>query len=173
MDHAYAHCALLVRENDKDRFLANLFVPATQRPHVFALHAFAFEIARIRELVSEPMPGEIRHQWWREALEGEARGGASANPVAAALIDTVDRFDLSRAALVTLIDARGFDLYDSPMPDLASLEDYGKNTTSVLFRLAGEILASRANSADHRLDAAARSTGLAYAFTGLIRAFPL
>ena len=175
LERAYTHCALLVQDNDKDRFLANLFVPATERPHVYALHAFSFEIARIRELVSEPMPGEIRHQWWRDALEGEARGGASANPVAAALIDTVDRFDLSRAALIALIDARGFDLYDSPMPDLSSLEGYGKNTSSVLFRLAGEILrgAPTARSPDPRVDAAAESAGLAYAFTGLIRAFAM
>ena len=83
---------------------------------------------------------EIRHQWWRDALEADARGSLSANPVAAALADTIERFNLSRPALVALIDARGFDLYDSPMPDLPSLEAYCKNTSSVLFAMAAEML---------------------------------
>jgi phytoene synthase len=189
LERAYAYCELLLRENDKDRFLADLFLPASRRGHIHALQAFSFEIAHIRELVSEPMPGEIRHQWWRDALEGNARGGVSTNPVAAALVDTVDRFALSRSVLVALIDARGFDLYDSPMPDLPSLEAYCKNTSSVLFEMAGEILAdgsektsagareARANppattGAASRLSVAAERAGFAYAFTGLIRAFP-
>ena len=189
LERAYAHCELLLREQDKDRFLADLFIPAARRRHIHALHAFSFEIARIRELVSEPMPGEIRHQWWRDALEGHgARGDVSANPVAAALIDTVDRFNLSRPALVALIDARSFDLYDSPMPDLLSLEAYCKNTSSVLFAMAAEMLtdatqtlgahsqAARDDAAPRigsspLIAAAAEPAGLAYAFTGLIRAF--
>ncbi|MGC1579743.1 MAG: phytoene/squalene synthase family protein [Beijerinckiaceae bacterium] len=190
LERAYAHCELLLRENDKDRFLADLFIPAARRRHIHALHAFSLEIARIRELVSEPMPGEIRHQWWRDAIEGDARGGVSANPVAAALIDTIVRFNLSRRSLVALIDARGFDLYDSPMADLPSLEAYCKNTSSVLFSMAGEILADASETLDAPspvarddtaavigsaplIAAAAEPAGLAYAFTGLIRAFPL
>lgn len=189
LERAYAHCELLLRENDKDRFLADLFIPAARRRHIHALHAFSLEIARIRELVSEPMPGEIRHQWWRDAIEGDARGGVSANPVAAALIDTIVRFNLPRRSLVALIDARGFDLYDSPMPDLPSLEAYCSNTSSVLFVMAGEILADASETLDAPsgvarddaaavigsapLIAAAEPAGLAYAFTGLIRAFPL
>jgi len=190
LERAYAHCELLLRENDKDRFLADLFIPAARRRHIHALHAFSFEIARVRELVSEPMPGEIRPQWWRDALEGDARGGVSANPVAAALIDTIIRFSLSRRSLVSLIDARGFDLYDSPMPDLPSLQAYCENTSSVLFAMATEILADASETLDAPSEvarddaaavigaapliaAAALPAGLAYAFTGLIRAFPL
>ncbi len=43
--------------------------------------------------------GELRLQWWRDLIEGEARGEASANPVAVALIDTVERHDVSRGTL--------------------------------------------------------------------------
>ena len=59
LERAYAHCELLLRENDKDRFLADLFIPAARRRHIHALHAFSLEIARIRELVSEPMPARF------------------------------------------------------------------------------------------------------------------
>ena len=64
---------------DRDRYLADLFAPADARPHLFALHAFNVEIARVRGKVSEPMPGEIRLQWWREHLRGE-HGGSRWRP---------------------------------------------------------------------------------------------
>ena len=103
---AYAHCEALLRDHDKDRYLANLFLPASARPHVAALHAFSLEVARVRDAIHEPMAGELRHQWWRDALSGRARGDAAAHPVAAALIDTVERFRLDRETLIGLIDAR-------------------------------------------------------------------
>src|SRR5229473_1633803 len=89
MQDAYAHCEARVRAADKDRYLAGLFAPAAARRHLFALYAFGCEIARVREAAREPLPGEIRLQWWRDALGGEARGEVLANPVAAALINTV------------------------------------------------------------------------------------
>jgi 15-cis-phytoene synthase len=69
MDTA-AFCENLVREQDPDRYFATLFAPAERRPGLFALYAFNIEIAKIREAVSEPIPGEIRLSWWREMLEG-------------------------------------------------------------------------------------------------------
>ena len=127
---AYAYAATLLREGDPDRFFAALFAPADKRPHLHALYAFSLEIARIRDSVSEALPGEIRLQWWRDALQGEARGDVMANPVAAALDDTVVRFRLPRQALVNLVDARVGDLYDDPIPTLNDLEGYCGETSS-------------------------------------------
>jgi 15-cis-phytoene synthase len=166
---AYSACEALVRDNDPDRYFATLFAPADKRPHIFALYAFNLEVARVREAVSEPMPGELRLQWWRDALQGEARGDVRANPVAAALDDTIVRVRLPRSALVDLVDARVFDLYDDPMPTRADLEGYCGETSSVLIRLASLILAE---GADPGAADAAGHAGVAYAITGLLRAFP-
>jgi 15-cis-phytoene synthase len=168
-DFAYAHCESLVREGDPDRYWASVFAPADKRPHLHAIHAFNFEIARVRDAVREAMVGEIRLQWWRDALQGEARGDVRANPVAAALDDTIVKFRLPRQALVTLIDARIFDLYDDPMPSLNDLEGYCGETSSSLIQLASIVLMDGTDpgSAD-----AAGHAGVAYAMTGLLRAFP-
>jgi phytoene synthase len=166
---AYAHCEALVRDGDPDRFFASLYAPADKRSHLFALYAFSLEMARVREAVSEPMLGDIRLQWWRDTLQGEARGDVRANPVAAALDDTIVRFRLPRAALVDLIDARVFDLYDDPMPTMADLEGYCGETSSVLIRLAGLVLAGGADPGG--ADAAGHA-GVAYGLTGLLRSFP-
>src|SRR5215813_4531200 len=115
MDDAYTFCEALVRAADKDRYLASLFAPAAARQHLHALYAFASEIARVRDAAREPLPGEIRLQWWRDALQGEGRGQVSANPLAAALLDTIARSALPMDRLMALIDAHAFDLYDDAM----------------------------------------------------------
>ena len=166
---AFSHCEALVREGDRDRYFATLFAPAETRPFLFALYAFSHEVARIRESVSDPMPGEIRLQWWRDALQGEARGNVRANPVAAALDEAIMRFRLPRQALVDLVDARSFDLYDDPMPTVGDLEGYAGETSSALIRLATLVLQE---GRDPGAADAAGHAGVAYAIAGLLRAFP-
>lgn len=165
----FTHCEALVREGDRDRYLATLFAPADKRPHLYALYAFSGEIARVRDSVSAPLPGELRLQWWRDALQGTAWGDARGNPVAAALLDTVERFRLPPQALIDLVDARVFDLYDDPMPTLNDLEGYCGETASALIRLAGIVLAEGADPGGAE---AAGHAGVAYGITGLLRAFP-
>lgn len=140
MNEAYQHCEALVRERDRDRFLANLFAPADKRPHLFALHAFDLEIAHIPDAVREPMAGEIRLQWWREALTGERVEEARANPVAAALIDTIKRHDLSVQEMTAMIDARQFDLLGAPMESREKLLEYADRLWGVPLALGAKIL---------------------------------
>jgi phytoene synthase len=166
---AYSHCETLVKEGDPDRFWATQFAPADKRPHLFALYAFNFEVARIRDSVREALVGEMRLQWWRDALQGEARGDVRANPVAAALDATIVKFRLPRQALVDLIDARVFDLYDDLLPTLNDLEGYCGETSSSLIRLGAMVLA---DGADPGAADAAGHAGVAYAVAGLLRAFP-
>lgn len=169
MAENYAHCEQLLRTHDRDRWLACMFAPAQARPRLHALYAFSLEIARVRETVSDPMPGEIRMQWWVDAIEGEARGDVRSHPVAAALIDTIRAFSLPRTAFTDLVEARRFDLYDEPMGDLKELETYCGRTASALFRLASIILAEGGEPGGAE---AAGYAGVAYALTGLLRSFP-
>jgi len=170
MQDVHAYCEMLVRTADKDRYLAGLFAPAAARQHLYALYAFASEIARVREAAREPLPGEIRLQWWRDALEGEGRGEVSANPVAVALLDAIARCALPTARLLALIDAHGFDLYDDAMPSLADLDAYAEHTCGALFALAAQILGG-ADGADV-IVAAARPAGIAYGVAQRLRTFP-
>jgi 15-cis-phytoene synthase len=167
MSDPFAHCEEVVREADKDRFLATLFAPANRRPALMALYAFNAEIARVRDAIRDPMAGEVRLQWWRDAIERPGSGEARANPIASTLLDTVVRFRLPVAELLDLIEARSFDLYDDPMPTLAALDAYADKTSSTLIGLACRLLDPQAE-----LPAAIRHAGRAYALTGLLRAFP-
>ena len=166
---AFRHCEELVRVGDPDRYLATLFAPAAFRPHLFALTAFSLTVARVREAAGNPMAGEIRLQWWRDALQGEARGDVKANPVAAALDDAIVTRRLGRQPFIDLIDARVFDLYDDPMPRVNDLEGYCGETASALIRLGALVLADGAEPGGA---AAAGHAGVAYGVTGLLRALP-
>jgi len=55
----------LVRRHDPDRFLTALFAPAGRQGALLTLYAFNHELARAREMVSEPPLALIRLQWWR------------------------------------------------------------------------------------------------------------
>src|SRR5262245_4253772 len=167
MSDPFAHCEQIVRDADKDRFLATLYAPANRRGPLFALYAFNAEVARVRDAITQPMAGEIRLQWWRDALERPGSGEARGNPVAAALLDSVIRFRLPVRSLVDLLEARSFDLYNDPMPTLAALEGYAEKTSSVLIDLAARILDRPPADV-----APSREAGVAYAITGLLRAFP-
>ncbi len=115
MPDALAYCADLVRAADHDRFIASLFAPARRRGPLHALYAFNSEVARVREAAREALPGEVRLQWWSEVVGGERRGEAQANPVAAALLATIESHGLAPARLIDLIEAHRFDLYDEPI----------------------------------------------------------
>lgn len=170
LEDSYRRAEAIVRDADRDRWLASLFVPADKRPHVLALIAFSGEIARVRDVIREPMPGEIRLQWWRDVLTGDARGEVQGHPIAAALLDTVRRFMLPKKPLLDLIDARTFDLYDDAMPTLQDLEGYAGETVSAVFQGAAMILCG---GEDPRSADASGHAGVAWAMTGLMRSLPI
>jgi len=170
MQDAAAYCEALVRAADRDRYLAALFAPAEHRGALHALYAFNLEVARVRELVHEPLAGEIRLQWWSDALGGGRRGEVEAHPVASALLAAIERYGLPVEPLAALIEARRFDLYDEPMATLADLEAYAERVSSSLIALAARILGG---GREGQIGALARHAGLAQAIAGLLKAFPV
>jgi len=165
---AAAYCADLVRSHDFARYASTLFVPAAVRRGLLALYAFNAEIARVRDQVSQPLPGEIRMQWWTDLLAGAGHGGVEGNPVAAELILAMRSFGLPAEPLSRLIDEHQFDLYNDPMPTLSALEGYVQETSSVLFALAAQVLAPPSPEIEH----VARHAGFAQGFTQVISELP-
>jgi phytoene synthase len=164
MQSNFEHCGSLVREADRDRFLATLFAPAQHRDGLFALYAFNAEIARVRDVAREPMPGEIRLQWWREVLSGERDGEASAHPVAAALQGMLKRYAIGPDRLIAIVDAHRFDLYDEPLATLDDLDNYAVLTQAAVFAIAADIL----GAAGLAVQMLTRHAGIAYAIAGVL-----
>jgi phytoene synthase len=161
-------CTDLVRTHDFARYAATLFVPAEKRRGLLALYAFNVEIARVREQVSQPLPGEIRLQWWTDMLAGAGHGGVEGNPVAAELLLAIRAFRLPVERLSRLIDEHQFDLYNDPMPTKAALEGYIDETSSALFSLAAAIAGQQSPEIEHL----ARHAGLAQGIAHVMAALP-
>src|ERR1700684_3634464 len=162
-------CTELVRTHDFTRYASTLFVPAAQRRALLALYAFNVEIFRVREQGSQPLPGEIRLQWWTDLLAGTGHGGVEANPVAAELLLATRDWHLPVERLSRLIDEHQFDLYNDPMPTVAALEGYINDTSSALFSLGARIAGSQSDEIKHL----ARHAGLAQGMAQVLAALPL
>ena len=165
------------RRADYDRYLTCLFAPPERREELFVLLAFNAEIARIRDLVREPMMGRIRLQWWRDAIEtlyGAEGTPLPAHPLAGLLATAIRTHGLSRVHFDALIDAREADLEEQPFASLADFTAYADSSSAPLLALFLEALGAAAWPEPGRAAAftAARHAGTAWALTGLLRAVP-
>jgi phytoene synthase len=133
-----------------------------------ALYAFNVEISRVREQVSQPLPGEMRLQWWNDMLAGTGHGGIEGNPVAAELQLVIQSRHLPVERLSRLIDEHQFDLYNDPMPTMAALESYLNDTASALFSLGAGIAGDQSDQIEHL----ARHAGLAQGIAQVMAALP-
>jgi phytoene synthase len=161
-------CTELVRSHDFTRYVSTLFVSAEQRRALLAIYAFNVEISRVREQVSQPLPGEIRLQWWTDMLAGEDQGGVEGNPVAAELKRAIRNWDLPVERLSRLIEEHQFDLYNDPMPSVAALESYINDTSSTLFSLGAGIAGWQSDEIEHLARHAGLAQGMAQVVSALL-----
>jgi NADH dehydrogenase [ubiquinone] 1 alpha subcomplex assembly factor 6 len=162
-------CGALVERHDRDRYLASLFAAEPEREALFALYAFNHEVAKTAEVVSEPMLGEIRLQWWREAIAGIYEGRPRHHEVVLPLAEAVAAKALPRELLERIVDARAFDLDPAPPANLETLRGYAEGSSTALLLLALHIL----GACDAASREAAEQLGPAWAYLGLLRALPL
>ena len=156
-----------VRQQDHDRYLTLVFAPETAREPLFALLAFNQELARIAERVSEPLLGEMRYTWWRDAVEAAAGGGPlPEHPVVDALAPLVSAGRLPPKDLLDLIEARRRDLDPKPFLSLPDLKRYAEETSGLPNRLVARLCGLEGASLG-----AAEDLGTAWGLLGHLRAF--
>jgi 15-cis-phytoene synthase len=162
--------AASARSGEPDRYLAALLAPPSAREPLLALAAFSSELARVPLLVTrEPAMGQIRLQWWRDALQAPHTGALSGNPIADAVRAAVQRYDLPTPLLIDLIDAREVDFGAQIMADDGALRTHLWNSEGVLFALAASILRRQPGADVHE---AAVAGGHAYGLARLLLGLP-
>lgn len=135
--------AEILRAHDPGRFQTTLFAPPPQRAALIALYAFDCEIGRVRHVVSQPMAGLIRLQWWRDALDGIAAGAPLQHPVVQGLHAAWPELAPARAELDRAIDARESELEGVPFATLGELEQHVAATGGSIARAAATACGSR------------------------------
>lgn len=75
-----------LRLKDNEKFLACMFAPEDLRDKIMAIFLFHNEIYDIPQIVSEPMVGKIKLQWWRDVIsEIKDKKPARPHPILQAL----------------------------------------------------------------------------------------
>jgi phytoene synthase len=162
--------AASARSGEPDRYLAALLAPPAARAHLLALAAFSSELARVPLAVTrEPAMGEIRLQWWRDALEAPHSATRTGNPIADAVRDAAHRCSLPAQLLLEVIDAREVDLAAHAMTDDDALRAYLWKSEGALFALAEGILGREPSVDEH---ATAFACGQAYGLARLLLGLP-
>lgn len=151
-------CADIVAKGDPDRFAAAMAAPVAARKVLFPLYAFNVEVARAPWVASEPMIGEMRLQWWRDALEEIASGKpVRKHEVTTPLSETLTP-DMA-TQLDALVAARRWDLYKDPFDDAAHFNAYLTETGGLLMWAAAKSLGAP-DSAEQDVNRFGASTAL-------------
>ncbi len=153
--------AELVRRHDPDRFLTALFAPPEKRDALLTLYAFNHELARAREVTSEPHMALIRLQWWREVVEGTRRRHEVATP----LSDAIAQGLLAPADLLAIVDGREIEAD----PYIETLSDW----RTYLLAGAGGLAVAAARLLGAPDPEALRPFGAAYGAVGVLRSVPM
>ena len=160
------YCADQARTYDYDRYFAATFAPADVRRGLLALYAFNIEIASARERVSEALLGEIRLQWWRNAIGEIYDGSVREHAVASEIAVAIERFALPKESFDRMIDGRVFDMDEEAPEDINAFDNYISTTagemTVLCYRMCGAI----------GQDDEARLLGSVWGGAGLLRAIP-
>jgi NADH dehydrogenase [ubiquinone] 1 alpha subcomplex assembly factor 6 len=157
-----------LRREDHARYLICLYAPPHKRESLAALSLLNCELARIRDSVSEPMVGEVRLAWWREAIADLYTGKARKHEVLEALAATSLRQHVPHALVDSMIQARIDDIYDAQPASIAMLDDYLGATSGQLQQGLCYLLCDGAPNAA-TLDAA-HHVGRGWGLVGIVRA---
>jgi phytoene synthase len=147
-----------LRHADPDRFFCTLFAPAGSREALALLYLFNNELARARDVASEPLLALIRLQWWREVVEGQRKKHDVAAPLSDALEAGLFQAE-DLAALITAREAEADEIADFP-----AFCAYARGTGGRLARIAGKVLGADSPELE--------DLGTAYAIAGILRAAP-
>lgn len=110
-----------LRRRDYASYLSVRLSPEIVRPGLFWLYGFFHEVGQIPFKVDEPLLGEIRLQWWRDAFLKLERGDRVGHPVADGLGPLlVEGGEALRLELNAVVDSFQADVQKSPMPDMAT-----------------------------------------------------
>jgi 15-cis-phytoene synthase len=161
--------AKLVKSRDPDSYWSALFAPAPERTALLALYAFSSELAHIAGLSREPMVGQIRLQWWRDAIDLAAPGKKTGNPAADALSAAIEERNLPKARLIGMVDAWVPEIAGEPPADMRALHASIEDMEGAVFELACLILGARSEAARK----AAAHAGLAYGLAHRLRTIPI
>jgi phytoene synthase len=155
------------RDLSRDRYLCALLAPREAQDDLVTLAAFHGELARIPLMATDANVGEIRLQWWRDAIGATGTDVRTGNPVTDALLELAQRRALPAELLLAAVEGRSRELYEDGIRDETELADYAWEAEGATLALACGVLGVSAP------EAVLADAGTALALTRLALSLPL
>lgn len=114
--------------------LAFSYAPDRSRAALDALFALDAALGNVLRTTREPLVGQMRLAWWREALDGLDASGAPAEPVLQSLAAAVLPLGITGRALSVMVDG-----WEPLLGDIGaqSIDDHARLRGRTLFAIAG------------------------------------
>ncbi|AFX98259.1 hypothetical protein A1OE_45 [Candidatus Endolissoclinum faulkneri L2] len=158
-------CARIVRRYDRERYLVSLFAQPEMCEDLFTVLAVNHEITKIVDVVSDPLIGFVRLQWWQESFDAIELGTPSSYEVVLSLARLAERHPAVLDDLRRVVNAHEADFSDRLLPDLESLENYAAMTEGLITNSMAHILGAQLKNS--------RELGTAWSLINLVRTLPV
>ncbi|KAI1426124.1 Squalene/phytoene synthase [Xylaria sp. FL1777] len=176
VDKARQYCGAQLRQSDYDAFLIRNFIPKSRRDAYDAFRALNIELVRLPELVSNSAIGQLRMQFWRDAVNNTFAGRPPKEPIMILLHSVLSRLAGTspesnpgsiRFWLLRMISTREKHMDNRPFPSLSALEDYAENTYSTLMYSTLATLSIQSMHMDHLASHIGKACGIAAVCRGI------
>jgi phytoene synthase len=160
----HEYCQQRAAQSGSSFYYSFLFLPEERRRAITALYAFCREVDDVVDECTDPGVARMKLAWWRQEV-ANAYAGRAQHPVARALAEFTERFDLRQERLQEIIDGMEMDLDHNRYPDFATLRRYCHRVAGVVGLLSAEIFGYQ----DPRTLDYAADLGIALQLTNIIR----
>jgi phytoene synthase len=165
---AYRRCRALNAEHGRTYYLATKLLSPEQRPAVHALYGFARWVDDIVDNVHSGLDEKITAIDGIDArLNAALTTGTTDDPVLAALLDTVHRYDIPAVHFHDFMASMRMDLTVTDYPTYADLERYVHGSAAVIGLQVLPVLGTSAPREE--AEPAAAALGIAFQLTNFIR----
>ena len=168
MRASYERCRELNAAHGKTYYLATLLLPPAKRPFVHALYGFARYADEIVDDLSSTLTDEEKSRAlgdWGQAFLADVAVGRSDDPVAAAVVDTVLRWDIPLAYFEAFLHSMRMDLTVTEYQTFDDLYEYVYGSAAVIGLQMVPILEPANDTAYER----AKDLGVAFQLANFIR----
>jgi phytoene synthase len=132
---SYERCRELNAAHGKTYYLATLLLPPAKRPYVHALYGFARYADEIVDDLASTLSGQEKADWlgsWSDRFYADLRRGRSDDPVCAAVVDTVLRWDIPVEHFEAFLHSMRMDLTVTEYQTYDDLYEYVYGSAAVI-----------------------------------------
>ena len=165
---SYAECKRLNAQHGKTYYLATLLLPPAKRPFVHALYGFARYADEIVDDLNSTLSDDEKAKAlkvWGDGVLADIKIGKSHDHIGAALVDTVNRFDIPLSYFEAFLKSMTMDLTVTEYHTYEDLLEYVYGSAAVIGLQMVPILGALNPDAY----AAAEKLGIAFQLANFIR----